>query len=288
LPKPLDEENAFLHPENLASNWAYRHTNEEVRQMSSPHRIFFWTLPLLVTLVSTPSATAQEPWTWPEKGKNFQVFPKDFPKEKLQAVMKGFTRTLGVRCSYCHVGQEGKPLSTYDFASDENPNKKREREMYLMLGEINTHLKKIEPSGDKRVNMWCGTCHQGRPRPMTLQEALGEAYRRGGVTAAVARYHELRDRYYGRGAYDFSEGSLDGFGDELLQQGDRDGAIAVFRLNASEFPQSGDAWESLAGGYLASGQKLLAKIYYRKSLELDPENGEALEKLRELEARPPE
>ena len=53
----------------------------------------------------------------------------------------------------CHKGEEGKPLSTYDFASDDNPNKNRAREMYRMLGDISDHLKKIEPSGDKRVNM---------------------------------------------------------------------------------------------------------------------------------------
>ena len=34
-------------------------------------------------------------------------------------VMPGFTRALGVRCSYCHVGEEGESLSTYDFASDD-------------------------------------------------------------------------------------------------------------------------------------------------------------------------
>ena len=133
------------------------------------------------------AAAAQDDWHWPEKGKNFQVFPKDFPAQKLSAVMRGFTRALGVRCTYCHVGQEGKPLSTYDFVSDQNPNKKRAREMYLMLGEISDHLKKIDPSGDKRVNMWCHTCHQGRPRPTTLEEELGEAYRKAGVTAAIAR-----------------------------------------------------------------------------------------------------
>ncbi len=54
--------------------------------------------------------------------------------------MKGFTRALGVRCSHCHVG--GNPLSTYDFASDENPNKGRAREMLRMLNSINEHLQK--------------------------------------------------------------------------------------------------------------------------------------------------
>lgn len=254
--------------------------------MTSSVRLFPSGLLLVVALSSVPPTLAQDAWSWPEKGKNLQVLPKDFPREKLAAVMKGFTRTLGVRCTYCHVGEEGKPLRTFDFVSDQNPNKQRAREMYLMLGDINGHLKKIQPSGDQRVNMWCGTCHQGRPRPMTLEESLGEAYRRGGVTAAVARYRELRERYYGRGAYDFGEGSLEDFGSELLEKGDRDGAIEVFRLNTAQFPQSSDTWQSLAGGYEAAGQGVLAAIYYRKSLEVDPRNGEALEKLRKLEAKP--
>lgn len=228
------------------------------------------------------SAAAQDDWRWPEKGKNFQVFPKDFPAQKLSAVMRGFTRALGVRCTYCHVGQEGKPLSTYDFVSDQNPNKKRAREMYLMLGEISDHLKKVEPSGDKRVNMWCHTCHQGRPRPAILEEELGEAYRKGGVAAASARYRELRERFYGKGGYNFGEASLNAFGQELLAAKDTEGAIAMWHLNASQYPQSGGVWNSLAEGYLAAGKTTQAEIYCRKALELDPENESALEKLRKL------
>jgi hypothetical protein len=34
---------------------------------------------------------------------------------------------------------------------------------------------------------------------------------------------------------------------------------------------------------LESGKKVLAAIYYRKALELDPESATALEKLREIE-----
>ncbi len=238
---------------------------------------------LLLTALSPPlSAAAQEEWHWPEKGKNYQVFPKDFPARKLAAVMKGFTRALGVRCTYCHVGQEDKPLSTYDFASDQNPMKDRAREMYRMLGDINDHLKKITPSGDKRVNMWCHTCHEGRPRPATLEEELGAVYRKSGVSAAIARYRELRERYYGNGGYNFGAASLDAFGHELLDLKDNDGALAVWRLNAEEFPRSGNAWETLAEGYEAAGRQTLAEICYRKALELDPENPGALEKLRAL------
>lgn len=254
--------------------------------MRSPSRFSRLCLTALAAFGAFGFLRAQE-WSWPAKPKNLQVLPKDFTGERLRPVMTGFTRALGVRCPYCHVGEEGKPLSSFDFVSDQNPNKERAREMYRMLGSINEHLKRIKPSGDERVNMWCHTCHQGRPRPMTLGEELGEAYRRSGVTAALARYRELRERYYGR-AYDFGESSLNAFGQELLGKGDHDGAIAVLRLNASEFPQSSSAWNSLADGYLAAGKKLLAQIYYRKSLEVDPQNANALEKLRTLEKKPSE
>lgn len=50
------------------------------------------------------------------------------------------------------------------------------------------------------------------------------------------------------GGYDFGERSLNTFAYELLGAGDHQGAIAVFRLNASEFPQSGNVWDSLARG----------------------------------------
>jgi tetratricopeptide (TPR) repeat protein len=245
-----------------------------------------WTIAMFLFVV--PAAFAQQPWTWPEKPKNLQVLPKDFTGQKLRPVMIGFTGALGVRCTYCHVGEEGKPLSTYDFASDENPNKNRARDMYRMLGSINDQLKKMQLRGDTRVNMWCHTCHQGRARPMTLGEELGEAYRKSGVTGALTRYRELRDRYYGKGGYDFSEDALNIFGYELLQKKDNDAAIAIFRLNATQYPQSGNVWDSLAEGYFSAGKKAVAEIYYRKAVELDPKNENALKKLREIEGKPPE
>jgi len=236
----------------------------------------------LLLVLTAPALLAQPQWSWPAKPENLQVLPKDWTGQRLRPVMTGFTRALGVRCSHCHVGEEGRPLSSYDFASDDNPNKGRARDMLRMLRSINDHLEKIEPSGAERVNMWCHTCHAGRPRPMTLDEELTEAHAEGGVDAAIGRYRELRGRYEDRGAYDFGEGSLNRFGYHLLEEGDTDGAVAIFRLAVEQFPESANSYDSLAEGYLTGGQRELAEIFYRKSLELDPGNGNALEKLREL------
>jgi tetratricopeptide (TPR) repeat protein len=225
---------------------------------------------------------AQESWSWPEKPKNLQVLPKDWPGTRLEPVMKGFTRALGVRCSYCHKGEEGKPLSTYDFASDENPNKDRAREMLRMLGDIDDHLKKIQPSGDKRVNMWCHTCHHGRPRPMTLDEELTEQYRTKGLKAALDDYAELKKKFYGRAAYDFGESSLNAFGYNLLQNKDAAGAIQVFKLNTESFPDSSNVWDSLAEAYMKSGDSKNAQLNYEKALALDPANQNAKEMLKKL------
>jgi tetratricopeptide (TPR) repeat protein len=201
--------------------------------------------------------------------------------------MRGFSRSLGVRCSHCHVGKDGDSWARFDFVSDANPNKDRAREMYRMLGDINGHLKKIQPSADKRVNMWCQTCHRGRPRPTTLDEELDAARlgTPGGAAAAVARYRELKQKFDERGGLDFSEDALNDYGYGRLEEKDTDGAIAFLRLNAEEHPRSGNAWDSLGEAYMAAGKKELARVAYAKSLELDPDNGNAIKKLQELEGR---
>jgi tetratricopeptide (TPR) repeat protein len=244
--------------------------------------------PCLLLTAPSSGAEPQPQWSWPQRAQRLEVLAADLPPERLRAVMLGFTRALGVRCQHCHVGKEGEPLSSFDFVSDQNPNKGRAREMLRMLGSINQHLAQVEPSGAERVNMWCHTCHQGRPRPQTLEEALLEAYGAGKAPAAVARYRELRERHHGRGGYDFGERSLADLGERLLGDGDVEGAIAFLRLNLEHFPGSSGAHAGLGDAYLAAGRRDLADVFYRKALELDPDDARAARALRTLrEVDPP-
>ncbi len=238
---------------------------------------------VVISFIVALPANAQERWTWPEKPENLQVLPADWPGSRLRPVMTGFTRALGVRCSHCHVGEEGEPLSTYDFASDDNPNKDRAREMLRLLGSVNDHLDKIEPSGDQPVNMWCHTCHRGRPRPMTLGEELGERYRADGIDSALEYYTELKERYYGKGAYNFDENALNEFGYALLGDENTAGAIAIFEMNVEQFPDVANLWDSLAEGHMKAGHTELAIKYYTKTLEMDSDNDNARAMLEELQ-----
>ena len=55
-------------------------------------------------VVAMPApARAQWPVT---RLKNVQVLPADISFGALVNTMKAFTRALGVRCTYCHVGSE--------------------------------------------------------------------------------------------------------------------------------------------------------------------------------------
>jgi len=220
---------------------------------------------------------------WPDEPENLQVL-EGFAGDELAPVMRGFSMALGVRCSFCHVGEEGAPLSTYDFASDDNEHKLVARTMLRMLGVINDTLRTLERDGHDHapVNMWCHTCHRGRPRPLTLVEELGGIYEHDGAAAALDHYEQLRERFYGRGSFDFGESSLNEFGYEVLRAGDTDGAVLVFRRNVELFPDSGNVHDSLGEAYMLRGDRELAIESYERSLELDPRNRNAEQKLGEL------
>ncbi|UPL47567.1 alpha/beta fold hydrolase [Hymenobacter sublimis] len=82
--------------------------------------------------------------------------------------------------------------------------------------------------------------------------------------------------------YRHSESDLNSWGYTLLRQGETQKALEIFKLNTVLHPQSGNAFDSLAEAYLTSGNKELAKANYKKSIELNPKNMNAVEVLKTL------
>jgi hypothetical protein len=97
--------------------------------------------------------------------KNLQVFPKDITRSQLLSNMKFFAQSLGVRCSFCHTGIEGQPLSTYDFASDAKQEKRTARKMLAMAHRIN--LEDLAVTDFAKIKVTCFTCHRGSTHPLT-------------------------------------------------------------------------------------------------------------------------
>ena len=116
---------------------------------------------------AAPAAPApKQDYAWPERITNAKVLPADIGAERLRQTMVGFSRALGVRCTFCHVGAEGAPLASLDFASDANPHKDIARGMMRMTGRINGELlPAVQGLDDAKVT--CFTCHRGSTKPAT-------------------------------------------------------------------------------------------------------------------------
>jgi CubicO group peptidase (beta-lactamase class C family) len=117
-----------------------------------------------------------------------------------------------------------------------------------------------------------------------LREELLAVIEARGVDAAVARYRELKTTR--KEVYEFSEPVLNVLGYQLLGRGDSAAAIAVFRLNAEEYPESGNVYDSLGEAQMTAGSRDDAVRSYARSLQLDPSNRNAVEQLAKLMATP--
>ena len=116
-----------------------------------------------------------------------------------------------------------------------------------------------------------------------LARDLGKTLVNSGVQASVAQYRELKRTK--ANDYVFDERALNELGYRLLRKDRNADAIAIFQLNAEEYPKSGNVYDSLAEALAKDGQKEQAIANYRKSLELDPKNENATAKLKELEKK---
>lgn len=101
------------------------------------------------------------------------------------------------------------------------------------------------------------------------------------IQAAVDEYRNLKKTQ--PDAYNFKESQLNMLGYQLMQAARTADAIEIFKLNAEAYPRSANCYDSLGEAYLLTGQKELAKINYKKAVELDPKNVNAIEIIKTLE-----
>jgi len=221
-----------------------------------------------ILLGSAANAGAQFP---PDSLVNLEFFDKDIPVRELIGHMRGFSFALGVRCQYCHVGEDDQPLSEFDFPSDEKRTKRTARIMLQMVATINNnHLPDIPDRIEPNTEVTCATCHRGLSRPRTLEAVLAETLESDGIDATVERYREMRSEYYGSGSYDFSEFVLTEWAQVLARSGQTDEAIGVLELNAEMFPESGGVRFMVGEVFRLVDDTVQAKIHYERAIELQP------------------
>jgi len=232
-------------------------------------------LGLLGLAASTGAAQMREPDTL----RNIKVLPSTMTPREVVNVMRGFTAALGVRCDYCHVGQEGRPL---DFPNDDKRTKRVARVMLRMVQEINTRLQDVPERPTPNVTVTCATCHHGQSRPRTIQDVIGETLASAGADSAARAYRGLRERFYGRWTYDFGEQPLTELAMSLAQAGKYDDAVAIANLNLEFYPNSGATYMTLGETALMRADTAGAIARFRQALEKNPQDFRVRQRLRQL------
>src|SRR4051812_6503762 len=94
--------------------------------------------------------------------KNIKIF-QGVPAARLVNIMnRGFGRSLGVSCGFCHVPGE--------WDSDQKEEKQTARLMFAMVQTINKdYLSKLPNDRAGPPQASCFTCHRGSPRPVSQE-----------------------------------------------------------------------------------------------------------------------
>jgi tetratricopeptide (TPR) repeat protein len=103
----------------------------------------------------------------------------------------------------------------------------------------------------------------------------------GGIEEAVKYFNDTFDCE--PRAPMFGEAEMNQLGYRYLQQDKIKEAISLFTLNTISYPDSWNVYDSLGEALLKDGNKNLAEKNYRKSLDLNPKNENAIKALNNLQ-----
>jgi serine-type D-Ala-D-Ala carboxypeptidase/endopeptidase len=109
---------------------------------------------------------------------------------------------------------------------------------------------------------------------------LREFIDNAGISELTTHYAVLKNEYEDK--YDFSEDGINSLGYYYLRRKQFEEAKAIFLLNIKEHPGSANVYDSYAEALMESGDKQQSIIYYKKSIELNPGNANAIEMLEKM------
>jgi CubicO group peptidase (beta-lactamase class C family) len=113
----------------------------------------------------------------------------------------------------------------------------------------------------------------------SLAIVIGRIIINEGLEKALSAYDVLKNN---KDNFMISEAEFNELGGTLLHFKKIKEAVAIAKVNTEQFPLSWNAWDSYAETLLNDNQKELAIKYYKKSLELNPENVNAKKVLLEI------
>lgn len=116
----------------------------------------------------------------------------------------------------------------------------------------------------------------------SIAETLDRTIESSGIDRAETQYRELKAT--APAAYNFDETELNNLGYRLIHKKKIKDAIRIFDLNIEAYPQSSNAYDSLAEAYLDDDNRPLAIASYERAVQLNSKNTNAVKKLQVLKS----
>jgi tetratricopeptide (TPR) repeat protein len=116
---------------------------------------------------------------------------------------------------------------------------------------------------------------------VSLVEVLADVLENGSFDAARTAFEAARRDLPPESWY-LSNGEINGLGYRMLGDERFDDAVSVFELYVELFPDDANAYDSLGEAFMERGDTKPAIANYERSLELNPNNGNAVEMLTKL------
>jgi tetratricopeptide (TPR) repeat protein len=107
--------------------------------------------------------------------------------------------------------------------------------------------------------------------------SLADRIDKSGIPVALEYYNRIKDSI----GYYLDENEMNGTGYEFLQSGKVKEAAAIFKLNTQAFPKSANVFDSYGEALMALGNKPEAIENYKKTVQLNPGNENAIQILKD-------
>lgn len=140
----------------------------------------------------------------------------------------------------------------------------------------------FETDDDGKVNQLTYYQNIYLTRGVLVSNFVEETIEESGIEMGIDKYYELKNAHN----LDciFIELALNNLGYKLLSSEKNAEALEIFKLNAEEYPDSWNVYDSLGEAYMKNGDKKLAIKNYKKSVKLNPENIHAEEIIASMES----
>ena len=130
------------------------------------------------------------------------------------------------------------------------------------------------------MTLWLPNIKAAFDNRISIAETLFATIASSDIDAAARQYHDLKAA--GPATYNFDEDELNALGYKLMGARKFKEALRIFQLNVEAYPHSSNVYDSLAEAYMDDGDKPQAIVNYEKSVQLNPNNRNAIQTLQKL------